>query len=154
MFRPITAELPPSVQEQARLQVAQFIEIWKSQRDDWRSFTAKHFIAQGIAKTTIYRIMKRYEQEGSVVRATGSGRRATKMTREKMAQLRRSVDHKTGISQRSLAVRFGCTQGYISRTIKRLKIHCLKRTKVPRYMMRQNAKQRKDAEKCIISTKI
>ena len=55
-------------------------EIWKSQRDDRRSFTAKHFIAQGMAKTTIYRIMKRYEQEGSVVRATGSGRRATKMT--------------------------------------------------------------------------
>ena len=90
-----------SVQEQARLQVVQFIEIWKSQRDDWRSFTAKHFIAQGMAKTTIYRIMKRYEQEGSVARATGSGIRATKMTREKMAQLRRSVDHKTGISQRS-----------------------------------------------------
>ena len=67
-------------------------------------FTAKNFIAQGMAKSTIYRIMKRYEQEGSVVRATGSGRRATKITREKIAQLRRSVDHKTGIFQKSLAV--------------------------------------------------
>ena len=76
-----------SVQEQACLQVVQFIGIWKSQRYDWRSFTAKHFIAQGMAKSTIYRIMKRYEQEGSVVRATGSGRvsgrRVTNMTREK-----------------------------------------------------------------------
>ena len=135
-----------SVQEQARLQVVQFIEIWKSQRDDWRSFTAKHFIAQGIAKTTIYRVMKRYEQEGSVVRATVSGRRATKMTREKMAQLRRSVDHKTDISQMSLAVRFGCTQGYISRTIKRLKIRCLKRTKVPRY--KDDAAKREAKKRC------
>ena len=122
-----------SVQEQARLQVVQFIEIWKSQRDDWRSFTAKHFIAQGMAKTTIYRIMKQYELEGFVVRATVSGRRVTKMKREKMAQLRRSVDHKTGISQRSLLIRFGCTQVYISRKIKRLNNCCLKCTKVPRY---------------------
>ena len=42
------------------------IEIWKNQRDSWRSFTANNFIAQGMAKTTIYRIVKRFEQEGSV----------------------------------------------------------------------------------------
>ena len=94
----------------------------------------------------IYRIMKRYEQEESEVRATGSGRHATKMTREKMAQLRRSVDHKTGISQMSLAVRFGCTQGYILRTIKRLKIRCLKRTNVPRY--KDDAAKREAKKRC------
>ena len=74
-----------SVQEQARLQVVQFIEIWKNQREDWRSLTGKHFIAQGMAKTTVYRVLKRYvqEAEGSVVRATGSGKRTTRMKREK-----------------------------------------------------------------------
>ena len=93
-----------------------------------------------MAKTTIYRIVKRFEQEGSVAWATRSGRRATKMTHDKMAQLKRLVDHKTGISQRSLAVWFGCTQGYIiSRTAKILNIRCSKRTKV---------KQNENAEKC------
>ena len=58
-----------SVQEQARLQVVRFNKIWKSQRV--------------MAKTTIYRIMKRYEQEGSVAKAAESGRPANKMTREK-----------------------------------------------------------------------
>ena len=72
-----------SVQEQARLQVVQFIEIWKNQREDWRSLTGKHFIAQGMAKTMVYRVLKRYVQEGSVVRATGSGKRTTRMKREK-----------------------------------------------------------------------
>ena len=66
-----------------------------------------------MAKTiNIYRVAKQNEQEGSVARVTGSGRRAIKMTREKMAQIRRLVDHKTGFSQRSLAVRFDCTQGF------------------------------------------
>ena len=51
----------------------------------------------------------------------------------KMAQLRRSVEYKTGISQKFLVVRFGCTQRCISRTVKRSQILCLKRTKVPRY---------------------
>ena len=55
------------------------------------------------------------------------------MTREKREALRRSVNHKTGISQRALARKFGCDQSYISRTIKRLKINCRKRVKVPKY---------------------
>ena len=49
---------------QQLIQPVQFIEIWKSQRDDWRSFRTKSFIAQGMAKTTIYWIMKRYERTG------------------------------------------------------------------------------------------
>ena len=47
-------------------------------------------------------------QDGSVARATRSGRRASKKSK-KMARIRRSVDHKTVIS---LAVRFGCTHGF------------------------------------------
>ena len=76
-----------SVQKQDRLQVVQFIEISKRQRDDWRSFTAKHFIAQSMAKSPIYQIMKRYELEGSVARATGSRRLATKIIREHWSNL-------------------------------------------------------------------
>ena len=99
-----------------------------------------------MAKTTIYRILKRYEQQGSVARATGSGRPVVKMTRTKMAQLKRLVDHKTGVSQRSLAIRFDCTQGYISRTVKRLKVRCLKRAKAPRY--RDDAAKREAMKRC------
>ena len=98
-----------SNQEQARLRVVQFADTHKTRRTDWKSFTAKHFLAEGMAKTTIYRILKRYEQQGSVARATGSGRPVVKMTRTKMAQLKRLVDHKTSVSQRSLAIRFECT---------------------------------------------
>jgi len=135
-----------SNQEQARLRVVQFADTHKTRRTDWKSFTAKHFLAEGMAKTTIYRILKRYEQQGSVARATGSGRPVVKMTRTKMAQLKRLVNHKTGVSQRSLAIRFDCTQGYISRTVKRLKVRCLKRAKAPRY--RDDAAKREAMKRC------
>jgi len=135
-----------SKQEQTRLRVVQFIEAHKTQLTNWKSFTAKHFLAEGMAKSTIYRIIKRYEQQGSVARVIGSGRPAKKLTREKMTQLKRLVNHKTGVSQRSLALRFYCTQGYISRMIKRLKLRCLKRTKVPRY--RDNAAKREAMKRC------
>ena len=50
---------------------------------DWPSFPAKHFTAEGVAKTTIYRSMNRYDEEGFVARVTGSGRRAKNMNHEK-----------------------------------------------------------------------
>ena len=123
----------PSLQEQRRNLIVQFVRRWKHRRIDWKKMTAHHFMDQGIPKSTIYEILDRLERTGSVVRKRGSGRKAVKMDRRKREALRRAVDHKTGISQRELAVRFGCNQSYISRTIRRLKIMCRKRVKVPKY---------------------
>ena len=122
-----------SRQEQRQIQVVQFIQIWKPQRTDWKKFTVDHFMADGMPRAAIYRVVKQYLNTKSIVRRSGSGRPAKKMTREKREALRRSVNHKTGISQRALARKFGCDQSYISRTIKRLKINCRKRVKVPKY---------------------
>ena len=131
-----------------RLQIVQFAETWKSHRADWKMFTAHHFLAGGISKSTIYGVLQRYGQRGSVKRFKGSGRPLIKMKLAKKAKLRRSVNHRTGLSQRFLASRFVCMQGYISRMVKRLKIRCLKCTKCPGIikMIRQNEKQQKDVQ--------
>ena len=63
----------------------------------------------------------------------GSGRKAIKMILRKREVLRRAANHKTGISQKKFAVQFGCSQSYICRTIRRLKIMCRKQVKVPKY---------------------
>ena len=86
-----------SRQEQRRIQVVQFIQIWKPQRTDWKKFTVDHFMADGMPRATIYRVVKQYLNTKSIVRRSGSGRPAKKMTREKREALRRSVNHKTGI---------------------------------------------------------
>ena len=96
-----------SRQEQRRIHdVVQFIQIWKPQRTDWKKFTVDHYMADGMPRATIYRVVKQYLNTKSIVRRSGSGRPAKKMAREKREALRRSVNHKTGISQRALARKF------------------------------------------------
>ena len=56
-----------------------------------------------------------------------------KMDKRKREVLRRAANHKTGISQRKLAVRFDCSQSYICRTIIKLKIMYRNRVNVLKY---------------------
>ena len=48
-------------------------------------------------------------------------------------RLKRMVNHKTRLSQRALASTFGCSQAYICKVIKKLKIAYRRRMKVPKY---------------------
>ena len=119
-------------QEQRQNLIVQFVDRWKHRRNDWKSMTAYHFMDQGFPKSTIYSVLSRFERTGSLERKRGS-KKAIKMILRKREVLRRAANHKTGISQQKFAVRFGCSQSYICRTIKRLKIMCRKRVKVPKY---------------------
>ena len=92
--------------------------------------TAYHFMEQGFPKSTIYSVLSRFERTGSIERKRGSGRKAIKMNLRKIVVLRRAANHKTGISQQKFALQFGCSQSYICRTIRRLKIMYRKRVKV------------------------
>ena len=123
----------PSLQEQRRNQIVQFVERWKHHHADWRMMTAHHFMDQCMPKSTVYEILQRIEHTGSVARKRGSGRKALQMNRQKRQALRRAVNHKTGVSHRHLAIRFVCDQSCISRSVERLKIRCRKRVKVPKY---------------------
>ena len=89
--------------------------------EDSKAYVAHHFMSEGYHKMSIYRIIKRFEERGHVNRAVGSGRPAKIMTTQNKVRLKRLVNHRTGISQRSLATKFGCSQAYISKTIKNSK---------------------------------
>lgn len=102
---------------QLRKRVAQFLELYRSSRDDWRSLTVSHFVAEGRSQSTIYNIIDTYLRRGSVDHKKGAGRPAQKMTPYNKARLRTAVNHKTGVSQRRMAARFNCDQSYISRTV-------------------------------------
>ena len=111
-------------QEQRQLLIAQFVERWKHRRNDWKSMTAYHFMDQGFPKSTIYSVLNPFERTGSNERKRGSEIKAIKLILRKREVLRRAANHKTGISQQKFAVRFGCCQSYICRTIRRLNIMC------------------------------
>jgi len=60
-----------NLQEALWLRVAQFIKINENKP---KLFVANHFIAEGVPKTTIYRIINKIESKGELKRKTGSGR--------------------------------------------------------------------------------
>ena len=120
-------------QEQRQNLVVQFVERWKHRRNDRKSMTAYHFMNQGFPKSTIYSVLSRFERTGNIECKRGSGRKAITMILRKREVLRRAANHKTGISQQKFAVRCGCSQSYICRTTRRLKITCRKRVKEPKY---------------------
>ena len=119
-----------------RKRVVQFLELFRSSNDDWKSITVSHFVAEGRPRSTIYNIIDSYLRRGSVDHKKGAGRPARVMTPYNKRRLRRAVDHKTGVSQRRLAARFNCDQSYISKTLKNgysNPILCRKRVKAPLY---------------------
>lgn len=92
-------------------------------------FTIKHFEAEGISKRTVYNILKL----GKIERKSGSGRIPSIMTPANLRNLERQFNNKDGFSQNDAAKKYGCSQQFISKTLKTLKIKCRKKQKSPEY---------------------
>ena len=66
----------PSLQEERRKRVVHFIKRIRRVDLDWKVTTATHFMAEGMAKSTVCRVINRYlaqETPGTVERQIGSG---------------------------------------------------------------------------------
>ena len=102
-----------SKSEEKRKSVVQFLNRVMWTRADWRNSTADHFMAGGVPKSTVYKIIKQYLARGTFERRRGSGRPAKIMTSMNKQRLKRIINNKTGVSQRALASTFSCDQSYI-----------------------------------------
>ena len=74
-----------------------------------------HFTELGFSRSTICRIVKKYSKHGTTGFFPKSSR-PTKTSGQKLKVLVKSVNNKTGISQRKRAVQFGISQSIVSRT--------------------------------------
>ena len=81
-------------------------------------------------------------------RQIGSERPSLKMNSRNKRRLKWMVNHKTGLSQRALASVFMCSQAYICKAIKKLKIRYRRRMKVPKY--KDAAAMREAKKRCRI----
>lgn len=99
--------------------------------------TVRHFMAEGVPRTTIYDILQRFDNRLPATRQPGSGGSNVKLTPRNLATLKRLFDHKDGISQRQAAQRFKCTQQTISNSLKRLNIKARKKKRIPHRDERQ-----------------
>ena len=75
--------------------VAQF---YQNHRELGKKYTVKHFVAEGISKSTVYNVLKRIDDGETLERRPGSGRKAKKMTQSKINNVKRDLEHKVGSS--------------------------------------------------------
>ena len=73
-----------------------------------KSFTVRHFMSEGVARRTIYQILKDAENGKPPTRQPGSGRIAKITTNKMLARLSKDFDNQCGISQRQAAKKYGC----------------------------------------------
>ena len=95
--------------------------------------TVCHFLEEGIPPQTIYNVLKRYDKRKATNFLPKFGR-PSRLSNKDLQALVKSVNNKTGISQRRLARRCGVHQSTISLTLKNkttVKIYTRKST--PKY---------------------
>ena len=101
-------------------------------------YTVRHFMAEGVPKTTLYDILRRYDNNLSPTRQPRSGGSNAKLTPRNLTTLERQFDNKDGISQRQAAKRFQCGLATINRSLKKLNIKARKK-RIPHRNERQQS---------------
>ena len=71
--------------------------------DKGKNYIAKHFLDEGVPKATVYRHIKSAEQNEPVERKVGSGRKPQIASKTNIRKVKKWLDHKDGISDRSVA---------------------------------------------------
>uniref|UniRef100_A0A914CP62 Uncharacterized protein n=1 Tax=Acrobeloides nanus TaxID=290746 RepID=A0A914CP62_9BILA len=107
-----------------------------------KTYTLKHFMEEGVPRRTVYAIFQSFDNNLPASRKSGSGSTPKIFTPEIVKSLRRRFDHKDGISQRQAANMYQCSQGIISKKLKKLEISCRKKMRIPD----QTEKQINDAK--------
>jgi transposase len=84
---------------------------------DGKLFTVRHFRAEGVPKSTIYRILGRYKNRLSAERKPGSGRKPKIFTKKNLRRLKQTFENNGKISQSIAARKFNCSKSYIRKTL-------------------------------------
>lgn len=109
-------------------------------RDHGKTYTLNHFLAEKISKATIYRVIRRAENESGYMRRIGSGRTAIKMTPKKITQMKNMFNNSDSVSYRLAARKFGISPSYAHKVIKtKSSIRMRRKIRVPKRSERQKA---------------
>lgn len=101
-----------------------------------KKITVNHFLQERIPRPTIYRIIKKYEESGTIGDKPRTGR-PKKLSTQQLTRLKRLTDQKTGISLRQIAPKFNINISTISRQLKAMGITYRKRKRAPKYTEKQ-----------------
>ena len=114
--------------EHLRKRICQF---YQKNSANGNKATLQHFLAEGVARSTIYDAIQRVKSSIGAIRRVGSGRIAVKMSKEKVARLVRQFYHKDGKSRKAAGREYGIDQSYVYKLLKDLKIKCRTKKNIP-----------------------
>ncbi len=111
-----------------------FCQFYEKNRKNGKTFMVNHFLNKGVARSTIYRLIFRYVKGKGAIRRVKKSMRP-KMPLKKVKRLKAYFDHKTGVSQRKAARKFGISVGYVNKLLKSNQLGCIvkcrKKIKIP-----------------------
>lgn len=118
--------------------------FYKQNINSGKKFTVDHFKKMGIAKSTIYDIIKRSENNLPMNRKIGCGRKPFKITPEKRESMIARAEERIGISQRKLALKYKISVSYVNRLLSMHGLKYTKRKNAPKTTEKQEIKQKKN----------
>jgi transposase len=116
--------------------------FYKANREKGKSFTVNHFKSMNIGKSTTYRIIERVDNNLSLKRAKGQGRKAVKMHKNKIENFVAFIDGRIGVTQRKVAKKFKISQTYVAKLIKFYRMKRWKRKTRPKVTEKQKILQK------------
>ena len=110
----------------------------------------RHFMKMGYARRTVYSWFESIENGDSLERKKGSGRPARIATADNIRKIKKIFNHRSGCSQRRVAMKLNCSQPYVSMMLrKHTNIRCRKKSKKPQMSEVQKQKARPKARKML-----
>jgi hypothetical protein len=121
-------------------------KFYNENHDRWKNFTFKYF-QKKMPKSSIYRIIKRIEEEGNVKRKCGSGQKRKELSKNLKRALSRLLERKVGISYRWLGRRFYRGHQTIKKDIADMGYERRKRVNAPKVTEKQKITQKRGSTK-------
>ena len=116
------------------------VEFYKLHHDKGKLYTYSHWKNSSVSRKTIYRIMSRFDEDGTIERKKGSGR-PSNISKADERKIKKMLNNKTGMSQRKIANNLGVGVATVNRNIKKQGIKYRKRKRVPKATEGQKERQ-------------
>lgn len=95
--------------------------VFLYRKNNTKAEVVRHFTSENYSRSTIYNILKRYE-EGLPVERTPKTGRPPKLNKRKLTQLKKLASETIGASQRKLARKLSVSQSTIHYNLKKLNL--------------------------------
>jgi transposase len=117
--------------------------------DKGKSYTVRHFLCEGIARSTTYEILKKLETRKDISRKPGSGGINRKLSNSQRAAIGRWLNNRRGVSLRREAKKYGVAEKTMRRIVRTQGLKCRKRIKAPQYTAQQQETIKEKAQKLL-----